>query len=216
MQSEFWHDRWTQGQIGFHEGAPNRFLARFAERLGPVGRSVFVPLCGKTVDLDVLAARGLRVTGCELVERAVEDYFREHNEHPTRAQHGAFSLVSSPTRSVRIAVGDVFAFANPDGPFDAVYDRAALVALDPAVRARYAQTLAASLVSGGVVLLVTMEHDLGSGPPFSVSREDVDLAFSSDFAVEELACEDAADSRARFIERGATYARERAYLLTRR
>jgi thiopurine S-methyltransferase len=216
MQSEFWHDRWTQGQIGFHEGIPNRFLTRFAERLGPAGASVFVPLCGKTVDLDALAARGLRVTGCELVERAVEDYFRERDEQPTRAQHGAFSLVSSPTRSVRIAVGDVFAFVNPDGPFDAVYDRAALVALAPADRDRYAKTLAASLVPGGVVLLVAMEHDLGSGPPFSVQREDVDLAFGSDFIVEELACEDAADARARFIDRGASYARERASLLTRR
>ena len=63
---------------------------------------------------------------------------------------------------------------------------------------------------------VTMEHDLGSGPPFSVVEEVVRSLFDSEFTVDSLADEDVAQTNARFIERGASFVRERAYLLSRR
>ena len=69
MDPSFWRDRWQAGQIGFHEGRPNSFLERFADRL-PRGGRVLVPLCGKAEDLAYLAGRGHEVVGVELVEDA--------------------------------------------------------------------------------------------------------------------------------------------------
>lgn len=215
MNETFWRERWTLGQIGFHESAPNRFLSRFIDRLGAPGE-VFVPLCGKSTDLDLLASRGHRVTGCELVEKAARDYFAERDEEPELQARDYGELLSSPTRAVRIARGDVFAF-TPDGPrFDAIFDRAALVALDPADRPRYAETLRKLLNPGGRILLVTFEHDIGSGPPWSVTPDDAHALFDGAFHYEELACEEVLDENPRFAERGARFVRERAVLLTLR
>lgn len=215
MDEAFWMERWSLGQIGFHESEPNRFLSGFIDHLGDPG-SVFVPLCGKSVDLDHLAERGHRVTGCELVAQAVDDYFAERGEAPTRRETPYGALLSSPSRAVSIARGDVFDF-EPEGElFDALFDRAALVALDPADRPRYAQKLASLLRPGGRALLVTFEHDIGSGPPWSVPPTEVAELFGEDFEIESLASGDALAANPRFGERGATYVRERAYALTRR
>jgi thiopurine S-methyltransferase len=213
MQPTFWHERWTLGQTAFHEGAPNRFLLRYLDRLGPPG-AIFVPLCGKSFDLDALAQHGHDVTGCELVPLAVEEYFRERNVTP--ATHHTPTGPVYESGSLRIACGDVFAFESERAPFDAAFDRAALVALPPELRARYVAKLASLLRPGAPVLLVTMEHDLGSGPPFSVPEDAVRAACAEAFAIELLADEDVAQSNARFIERGATFVRERAYLLNRK
>jgi len=213
MEPSFWHERWSQGQIGFHEGAPNRYLLRYLDRLGPPGH-VFVPLCGKTYDLDAIAQHGHDVTGCELVQRAVEDYFRERNLTPT--QRTTASATVYEHGSLRVHCGDVFAFESDKAPFDAAFDRAALIALPDEMRQRYARKLTSLLRPNATVLLVTFEHDLGSGPPFSVTEEMVRALYAEAFEIVPLADEDVSADNARFIERGATFVRERAYQLTKR
>lgn len=213
MEPSFWHERWALGQIGFHEGAPNRFLLQFADRIAGA-RAVFVPLCGKSADLDALAARGHEVVGCELVEQAVRQYFAERGLEPEVAETPTATLFSHGP--VTIARGDVFAFESERAPFDAAFDRAALIALAPEQRESYARKLRSLLAPDARVLLVTMEHDLGSGPPFAVSEAVVRSLFTEDFSIEILADEDSAAGNPRFIERGASFVRERAWLLERK
>lgn len=217
MEASFWQARWGAGQIGFHEGAPNRFLLRFGERLEPAG-SVLVPMCGKSVDLDALAQRGLRVTGVEWVEQAVLDYFRERGEVPAKAHEGG--LASYTRGDVTLLQGDFFAFA-PAQPFDAIWDRAALIALPRAMRDRYAKELTRSIRPGGRMLLVTLEHDARdgenpSGPPFEVTPAEVHAHYDAAFDVEELAFEDVLSSSQNLVAKGATRVAERCWLLTRR
>jgi thiopurine S-methyltransferase len=225
MTSEaFWRERWAQGQIGFHEGAPNPMLSRFIDRLlpepdGGVARSVFVPLCGKAVDLDVLASRGARVVGCELVSLAIEQYFSERRLSPARRDTACGPIFEAPfgdRGSIAIVEGDVFSFEPESSPFDAAFDRAAFVAIEPDRREAYARVLARALAVSAKLLLVTFEHDLGSGPPYSVPRDEVLRCFGEDFEVEPLADDDVLAQRRSFAERGATMLREAAYLLTRR
>ena len=220
MHASFWIERWQAGQIGFHEGAPNRFLQRFAARLEPA-QSVFVPLCGKAIDLDALASAGKRVVGSELVPLAAQQYFAERGVEP-RVRSTAFGEVhEAPTEqvgagSVAIVVGDVFHFELEGPPFDAIYDRAALVALEPSTRDRYAAKLASLLRDDGRILLVVFEHDAPSGPPHSVPREEIERLFGAAFTIEPLASEPLVDEATRWRERGATFAREVAYLLVRK
>jgi len=220
MHASFWNERWQAGQIGFHEGAPNRFLRRFAERLEPA-QSVFVPLCGKAVDLDALAAAGKRVVGSELVPLAAQQYFAERGLAPRVRSTGFGEVHESPSGangagSVAIVVGDVFRFELEGPPFDAIYDRAALVALEPSTRVRYAEKLTSLLADGGRILLVAFDHDAAGGPPHSVPQGEIERLFGDAFAIEPLASEDLADEAARWRERGATRVREEAYLLVRR
>ncbi|HVH46372.1 MAG TPA: hypothetical protein VM925_28720, partial [Labilithrix sp.] len=82
MEIADWAARWRDGRIGFHEGRANTFLERHVDRLGPAPKHVLVPLCGKAEDMAFLASRGHTVTGIEVVEDAVQAFFREHDLTP--------------------------------------------------------------------------------------------------------------------------------------
>lgn len=172
MDPSFWHARWQANQIGFHEGRPNSYLERFADRL-PAGARVLVPLCGKANDLAYLASRGHTVIGVELVEAAVAAFFAEHQLAPTRTPAG--DHVAYQAGEITVLAGDWFATTAAQlGPVDAIYDRAALIALPPALRPRYAAHLRA-LAPGAPALLITIAYPQAAmeGPPFSVDDDEV-------------------------------------------
>ena len=169
----FWFDRWREGQIGFHEGKPNASLETTVDELGSAKR-VLVPLCGKSEDLAFLAARGHQVIGCELVEDAVKQFFAEHSITPTITKHAHH--VQYTHGAITVFAGDYFKTdAALVGECTALYDRAALVALPPELRPRYAQHTRSLLVANAPMVLVTFEYDqsLMKGPPFSVREAEV-------------------------------------------
>jgi len=56
MQADFWHQRWANNQIGFHQSRANPYLQRYWQQLNIVpGTRVLVPLCGKSLDMNWLA-----------------------------------------------------------------------------------------------------------------------------------------------------------------
>ena len=168
MDPAFWKSRWAEGKIGFHEGKPNSYLARHHDKLAIYPR-VLVPMCGKAEDLAFLAAHGHEVVGVELVEDAVKAFFAEHGLVPTVVEHAAFAEYRAP--QITIFVGDVFrARRDVVGQIDAIWDRAALVALPDDMRRRYVDHLRA--LGPKRVLCVAFEYDQSkmSGPPFSVEE----------------------------------------------
>ena len=178
MEPQFWKERWSAGQIGFHQGAVHEDLAREGERwLGPSPTGVLVPLCGKSVDLAWLAERA-PVLGVELVESAVEAFFAERGWSPERAPWGEYTAFRAPERpGLTVLNGDVFALPSLGevlGDISHVWDRAALVALPRPMRATYAAMLR-RLLPGARLLLNTFDvgPDQGQGPPFSVTGDEV-------------------------------------------
>jgi len=172
VEPSFWSARWAEGRIGFHEGKPNSYLERHAARIASA-RRVLVPLCGKAVDLAYLASLGHEVVGVELVEDAVRQFFDGQGVTPEVRPRGAFTAYAAST--ITIFVGDMFATdATLLGAIDAVYDRAALIALPPAMRSRYAAHVRA-LAGAAPILLVTLEYpqEVMEGPPFAVLEDEV-------------------------------------------
>ena len=52
MQPDFWHQRWADQQIGFHQSTPTPLLLKHWSALGIApGATVFVPLAGKSLDM---------------------------------------------------------------------------------------------------------------------------------------------------------------------
>ncbi|MEP9352635.1 thiopurine S-methyltransferase [Xanthobacter sp. KR7-65] len=184
MEPDFWRARWENNQIGFHEGKPNALLQRHlgALALAP-GARIFLPLCGKTRDIAFLLAQGFRVAGAELSRLAVEQLFAELEVAPVVSVHGPLERFSAP--GVDIFVGDIFALGGDLlGPVDAVYDRAALVALPAPLRARYAPHLV-EITAGAPQLLITFEYDqsLVEGPPFSIPPAETRALYGADYLV---------------------------------
>ena len=218
MERDFWIERWDNQQIGFHQAEGQPLLAEFWPALAlPASAKVLVPLCGKTPDMAWLAARGHRVTGVEFSERAARDFFAEQGRTPQRNVVDDF--ICYRDEAIEIRVGDFFAL-DPEtiSRFDAVYDRAALIALPPELRARYAAHLMGSLRPAATVLLIAMAYDQAEmdGPPFAVSSADVQALYGRDCDIETLFEHDALSIGDHLAAKGLTRATENVYRLTRR
>lgn len=174
MEANFWHAKWANNEIGFHQDEVNPLLREHFDRLAlAAGSRLFVPLCGKTRDIAWLLAAGYRVAGAELSRLAVEQLFAELGVAPQIEQAGP--LIRFTAEDLDLYVGDIFELAAGElGQVDAVYDRAALVALPEAMRQRYADHLAA-LTDRARQLLIAYDYDqsLQNGPPFSVAADEV-------------------------------------------
>jgi thiopurine S-methyltransferase len=215
-----WLERWRNGRTGFHERQPNDLLVHHAARLAG-SRRVLVPLCGKSEDLAFLAARGHDVIGVELAEQAVQAFFAEHDLAPSisprgplvayevgpgavwAAGPGAAEAAERPAGAVTLLAGDFFA-VMPEllGPVDALYDRAALVALPPELWPRYVAGLRALVPAGAPALVITLEYDQAvmAGPPFAVPEPELRALYAG-AAVELL--EERAATVARCEQLGA-------------
>jgi len=188
MTPDFWKQRWAENQIGFHQSAPTPLLVEHWHALGvPQGEQVFVPLAGKSLDMVWLAAQGHRVLGVEIAEQAVEQFFAENGLQPAihETRHGRHYTAGG----IELVCGDAFAL-DGDALRDCggVFDRAALIALPPPLRERYARELYASLPSGCRGLLVTLEYPQQErlGPPFSVPQDEVEALYGDAWTIELL------------------------------
>lgn len=170
--AEPWLERWEEGRIGWHERDGNLGLKTFWPRLGRGGR-VLVPFCGKTRDLIWLAGQGLDVVGIELSKIGVTAFFSEHRLEFQAASEGKLVRYHCLTQPISIYCGDYFDFSCQ--PFDALYDRAALVATPQDERPRYIDHTRSLLKYDAYRMIITMEYDqtVADGPPFSVMPEEL-------------------------------------------
>ena len=174
MEPEFWHQRWQKNEIGFHESQVNPLLVSHlpALELKP-GARIFLPLCGKTLDIAWLLEQGYQVVGVELSQLAIDALFQSLDLVPTVINLGPLQHYSA--LNIDIFAGDIFAL-TPEllGTVTATYDRAALVALPTALRERYAAHLA-QLTGHAPVLQITFAYNQAQmdGPPFSVSEAEL-------------------------------------------
>jgi len=214
MDPTFWHQKWQSSELGFHLPQVHPLLKRHLDNLSlKAGQTVFLPLCGKTLDIGYLLGQGFSVIGAELSDKAVSDLFASLNHQPeitpwkggNRYQNGDLTVFQ----------GDIFVLQSSDlGAVDASYDRAALVALPGAMRERYANHLI-TLTDKAPQLLITLEYDQKQmdGPPFSVGEQQVQTLYENDYRIAPLSRKMILDYEPVFRERGLTVLYENAFLL---
>ncbi len=217
MDADFWRERWREGQIGFHLPTVNPLLVTHWPQLALAsGARVLVPLAGKSHDLAWLAGQGLVVTGVELSALAVAQFFAEHALTP-RIQGDGEGL-HHRAGTLDLIEGDVFDLADATlATTTALYDRAALVALPPALRERYMREVYGRLPAGTRGLLITMEYPDGQryGPPFPVAETEVRARLEPHWQVDLLERRDILAEEPRFAEQGVTALTTAVYRLQR-
>jgi thiopurine S-methyltransferase len=203
VQPEFWHQRWEENRIGFHLGQVNPYLVKYWPSLElHTGSRVFVPLCGKSLDMLWLAEQGHDVVGVEISPIAVRAFFEENRLEPVISQQGAFEIWS--VDQITLLLGDFFELTPGQlGEVAAVYDRASLIALPTDMRPEYVEHLNA-LCPTVPRLLITLDYDQNNmtGPPFAVSDEEVRDLYADRASLIRLAAENVLENNARFREQG--------------
>lgn len=187
MNIEDWKQAWENNRTGFHKNRPHPLLVSHLKALDLApGSRVFLPLCGKSLDMGWLMSRGYRVAGAEVSRLAINQLFDELGLTPHVSNLG--KLTHYRANRIDIFVGDVFDLSSAVlGPVDAIYDRAALVALSEDLHSRYTRHLI-ELSNGTDQLLITFEYDesLKSGPPFSIDENEIKRHYDTVYQVELL------------------------------
>lgn len=209
MDASFWYHRWENNETAWQESKANPLLVTYFKELSIAkGRRVFVPLCGKTLDISWLLSHGYRVAGAELSQIAIEQLFMNLGVQPEISRVGDLEQWSA--KNLDIFVGDIFALSRKSlGPVDAIYDRAALVAFPQDMRNRYTAHLT-EMTAKAPQLLICYDYDqsLMEGPPFSISHEEVHRHYRADYDVTLIASTDVAGGL-----KGKCAAKENAFLL---
>lgn len=215
MDTVFWHEKWQTGQIGFHADVTHPLLARYWVSItGGRGCQVLVPLCGKSLDMLFLARQGCRVTGIELSPIAIRQFLAENDLHADKSESGGMPIYSVP--GIRLIEGDFFELTQPTlGLVDVVYDRAALIAMPPALQQRYARQLLALTPAVAPILLITLDYDptAMSGPPFATPADQVKRLFGARYHIELLESVDALADNPALRSRGLSALTETAWHL---
>ncbi len=215
MKADYWHQRWQEKNIPFHEGRVNGYLKIYFERLNcRTGDRVFVPLCGKALDIKWICDQGCEVLGVELSPIAVTEYFDENGIEYRCSREEPFDVFSGG--GATLLCGDLFDMdpAHFEG-IKAIYDRAAYIAFDPDQRRRYAEFFCAKLPKGAPVLMLTLEYPQGimDGPPFSVGEMEVRERFASRYHVEHLETRDIIENQPHFQQKGLPELLAHAFVL---
>jgi thiopurine S-methyltransferase len=217
VQPDFWLNRWRAAQIGFHQAAVDRHLKAYWPLLKlALDSPVFVPLCGKSLDLMWLRERGHSVTGVELSPVALESFVMEHGIPARRRVLADFDVYEA--EGLKLYRGDFFKLTRAQlGNTSAVYDRAALISWTPEARQAYVKQLTLLTGPGTQTLLIAVEYppEQMQGPPFPLTRETIENLYADDYSIEELARHEILELEPRLKARGLTELREVCYRMTR-
>jgi thiopurine S-methyltransferase len=212
MDAHFWHQKWEQNDIAFHERDTNPFLVKYFDLLSlSKNNRVFLPLCGKTIAIHWLLSNGYRVVGSELSEIAIKQLFSELAIEPKIKAINEIRCYSAD--NIDIFVGDIFDLSRGVlGRVDAIYDRAALVALPETMRNRYTAHLM-EITDIAPQLLICLDYDqsLLDGPPFSVTETEVHRHYQDSYDLTALASVDVVGGL-----KGKCPAKENVWLLKQR
>jgi thiopurine S-methyltransferase len=187
MEKQFWIKRWQDDIIGFHKQVANPLLINYLPNLNlaPQAR-VLIPLCGKSLDIQYLLLQGHRVVGVELSEKAIIQLFKELDIIPKIIK--LKKLIHYSATNLDIYVGDLFETTKEIiGAVDAIYDRAALIALPLEMRIKYSKHLT-NISNCAAQLLITIEYDQNElqGPPFSITSTEVNDHYANLYKINNL------------------------------
>ncbi|XP_074063254.1 thiopurine S-methyltransferase [Macrotis lagotis] len=217
---DYWHEKWKIHNIGFHQEQGNKLLKKHMNTFldGRNGLRVFFPLCGKAVEMKWFADLGHSVVGVEISQLAIQEFFTEQNlsysEESVAGISGA-KVFKSSSGNITLYCCSIFDLPRANvGKFDRIWDRGALVAINPDDRERYAKLMLSMMEKGFHYLLATVSYDPTKhpGPPFYVPDSEVKSLFGSTCNIQCLEEVDALEERHK--KWGIDYFIETLYLFT--
>ncbi len=210
-----WLKFWENNETNWHGDRITQELVEYFELFELETRDkVFVPLCGKSLDMIYIMNQGFSVVGVEISEIGVRQFFSENNLTYKITKVDDFDLYSS--ENLEIYCGDFFSLTSKHlNNVKAVLDSKSLIALEPDLRQKYAKHLNDIISLGVRILLVTLnypQHQM-SGPPFSVDESEVESLFSMAFESRKLKSFNDIENGSKLVRAGVDFINNAAYCL---
>lgn len=210
-----WLEFWANNETDWHSDVVTQELEKYLGLLKlESGDTVFVPLCGKSLDMIYMLNRGFSVIGVEVSEIGIKQFFHENGLDFTISQVGEFDLYSA--KNIEIYCGDFFSLTSKHlCGVKAVFDRKSLIALNRNLRQKYVKHLNDIISLGVRILLITLHYPTHqmSGPPFSVDKSEVESLFSMAFNYQELKSFQDIENGSKLARSGVDYIENAAYCL---
>lgn len=196
MTLSYWNERWNDDNIGWHKTDVNPALAENIAALKN-GRStikVFVPLCGKSVDMKWLYNNGHTIIGVEGCSKAIETFFTENNLKYER-QNNLYSTSDERLKIYNMNLYDCD--VKILGEMDAIWDRGSFVAINYTDRHKYVAFMRNLCNKETRYLLDTLVYDttVYGGPPVCATRDDIQKLFSEWAHIEQVYHSDEINSK---------------------
>jgi len=210
-----WLDRWKKGTTGWHRSDINPQLIKHINQFVETRpQKIFVPLCGASLDMKYLIDQGFHVVGVELSPLAINRFFNENKIACKVSKVEDFDFYQG--KNIDIYCGDFFKLKK-DYFYDVscVYDRAALIALNPDLQKKYARHLKEILPNSTKILLLTMFYPQNEmeGPPYSVGDDKVEVLFSEFKEIKKISSVNEKESSLKPDDLNLTYLFKNVYLL---
>ena len=175
-----WEQRYRTGDTPWEKGGPSPPLLEWIAHRGPLRGNILVPGCGSGHDVRAIAAasQSAQVVGMDIAPSAL---------HQARQ----FSIAGHETYQL----ANLFDLpAVLIGRFEWVFEHTCFCAIDPQLRPDYVSAIMHALLPKGFLLAIFYlnpwdpgEAPEEGGPPFGVTREELDQLFAAHFdLVEEL------------------------------
>ncbi|XP_060705993.1 probable thiopurine S-methyltransferase [Hemiscyllium ocellatum] len=205
LTTEDWKIRWEKRHIGFHKDEIHGLLQKYLSTIlhGRKQIRIFVPLCGKSVDMKWLADQGHTVVGVEASEIAIKEFFAEQNVSYTQESVPGIAgaeVFQSADGKLFLFNCNMFDFSSAiAGKFDGIWDRGSLVAINPSDRQRYAKLMTTLMAKECHYLLdaLTYDQEKFSGPPFSTPLHVIHDLYDQSCNIQLLGSSDALTDRQR-------------------
>jgi methyl halide transferase len=174
-----WNERYDLGDTPWDKGAAAPPLLEWMQKRGPLEGEVLVPGCGYGHDVRAIASASPKsmVVGLDVAPSA----FKEASKYP------------SVGREV-FQCADIFSLPQPlQNRFDWVFEHTLFCAILPKKRSNYVTAIASALKPDGFLLAIFFlnpwdpneEKPKDGGPPFGVTKEELDDLFASHFRLIE-------------------------------
>lgn len=218
---KYWQDRWLNQQTGWHQADVSNYLIEsFSSFDLPPKSTIFVPLCGKSLDMRWFIEQGYQVIGVEASKLAIQEFFKEAALSVEVVE--IEGLICWQAENIKIYQADYFDLTAAHlKTIDLIYDRASLVALphtEQRGRADYAQHLVDIIPASIKMLLVTLDYNQQKmeGPPFAVSDAEIQDLYQATFNIKLLKEAELIEKEPRFQQKGLDSFIQRYYQLTKK
>ncbi|RXG67971.1 Thiopurine S-methyltransferase [Armadillidium vulgare] len=139
----FWEKLWSTKLTPFHQKEVCPFLLKNSSNLNFASpKRVFIPLCGKALELKWFYDQGFEVVGVELISIPVEEFFKEQNLSFKIRELPWAKVYESSDQRIKIYVADIFSVEPEEvGKFDVIWARADYTIVKIAEREKYSKLM---------------------------------------------------------------------------